>query len=517
MLTGAKPFMSDVVTANTISLGDLLPASPGCTLNLPVTFPVAYNLANKWATFTVQKHKGGAVLYQLSEAGGGITFSGQTIPLAANVEATNEVAGGDDWDTLLSGLNGLEFALDVGDDSSAAITEYRFQGSIDVLPTRGPFDSGLQDGSSLDVSFGDTTVTVGFSQSLTDSEIAAAYQTEVPLVSQAVAEAGTSTSIFSWSAERVKQAIAALGGGGGAWGSITGTLANQTDLDTRLATNETAISDHEALDSNPHNVTLADLGYSAGTDEDDLVQLTTGGALPAVDGSNLTGITASASFIGLTGVPSDNTALDTVLNTKYESGDSPSFADATLSGDLNLTDNTAQICQDGSGRVGVKNNGSSLTGKLLVNEVQIGHDDSGAGALTAFKRSSTYLDVTHRGASIFSLQGTTTTALTMASNVRLAFAPSAAASQAGDTAITRVSAGLVAVGDAGSVGDASGGIRVSELQLLEKSADPSAPSEGNGIIWMSDGTGSGDDGDVMITVTAGASTKTGTLFDHSAA
>ena len=45
---------------------------------------------------------------------------------------------------------------------------------------------------------------------LTDAEVKTAYQSEVPLVSQAVAEAGTATGIESWSAERVKQAIAAL-------------------------------------------------------------------------------------------------------------------------------------------------------------------------------------------------------------------------------------------------------------------------------------------------------------------
>jgi len=51
---------------------------------------------------------------------------------------------------------------------------------------------------------------------------------------------------------------------------------------------------------------------------------------------------------------------------------------------------------------------------------------------------------------------------------------------------------------------------------LERSADPDAPAEGYFVIWMSDGTGVGDDGDVMIASTAGGATKYGTLFDHSA-
>ena len=63
----------------------------------------------------------------------------------------------------------------------------------------------------------------------------------------------------------------------------------------------------------------------------------------------------------------------------------------------------------------------------------------------------------------------------------------------------------------------SGSLIVSEVfKVLEKSADPSAPLEGQAIIWMSDGTGKGDDGDVMIASTAGGTTKYGTLFDHSA-
>lgn len=50
----------------------------------------------------------------------------------------------------------------------------------------------------------------------------------------------------------------------------------------------------------------------------------------------------------------------------------------------------------------------------------------------------------------------------------------------------------------------------------ELSADPGDPDEGAYVIWQSDGTGSGDDGDVMIKITAGATTKTGTLVDFSA-
>lgn len=56
---------------------------------------------------------------------------------------------------------------------------------------------------------------------------------------------------------------------------------------------------------------------------------------------------------------------------------------------------------------------------------------------------------------------------------------------------------------------------VNQLHLTEKSSDPSNPLEGTGIIWQSDGAGSGDDGDIMIKITAGGVTKTGTLIDFS--
>lgn len=54
------------------------------------------------------------------------------------------------------------------------------------------------------------------------------------------------------------------------------------------------------------------------------------------------------------------------------------------------------------------------------------------------------------------------------------------------------------------------------LTLLERSSDPSAPANGESITWMSDGTGKGDAGDILIASTVGGVTKYATLFDHSA-
>jgi hypothetical protein len=55
------------------------------------------------------------------------------------------------------------------------------------------------------------------------------------------------------------------------------------------------------------------------------------------------------------------------------------------------------------------------------------------------------------------------------------------------------------------------------LNLTELSADPDKPAEGKAKIWMSDGTGTGDDGDVIIAATAGGVTKREILWDFSAA
>jgi hypothetical protein len=54
------------------------------------------------------------------------------------------------------------------------------------------------------------------------------------------------------------------------------------------------------------------------------------------------------------------------------------------------------------------------------------------------------------------------------------------------------------------------------LRLQERSSDAGDPAEGSAVLWMSDGTGAGDDGDIMMKITAGSTTKTVTLVDFSA-
>jgi streptogramin lyase len=54
--------------------------------------------------------------------------------------------------------------------------------------------------------------------------------------------------------------------------------------------------------------------------------------------------------------------------------------------------------------------------------------------------------------------------------------------------------------------------------LRQQSSDPADPPAGESVQWQSDGTGSGDDGDVMVKITdSGGTTKTITLVDFSTA
>lgn len=65
-------------------------------------------------------------------------------------------------------------------------------------------------------------IEAGATADQTNAEIETAYNAQVSVVSQAEAEAGSSTTVRRWTAQRVFQAIAALASGGGAVSSIFG-------------------------------------------------------------------------------------------------------------------------------------------------------------------------------------------------------------------------------------------------------------------------------------------------------
>jgi len=63
-----------------------------------------------------------------------------------------------------------------------------------------------------------------------------------------------------------------------------------------------------------------------------------------------------------------------------------------------------------------------------------------------------------------------------------------------------------------------GNVQTPGLVLTEVTGDPSAPAEGEVIVWRADGTGSrGDAGDVVMATTDGGTTKFQIIFDFSAA
>jgi len=66
------------------------------------------------------------------------------------------------------------------------------------------------------------------------------------------------------------------------------------------------------------------------------------------------------------------------------------------------------------------------------------------------------------------------------------------------------------------VGSGSHSITVSTVSLDSQSSDPSDPSTGSAVMWMSDGTGTGADGDILMKITdSSGTTKTTTLVDFS--
>jgi hypothetical protein len=97
---------------------------------------------------------------------------------------------------------------------------------------------------------------------------------------------------------------------------------------------------------------------------------------------------------------------------------------------------------------------------------------------------------------------------------RLGFSSGDASFQAPDVALRRNAAGVIEVdnGTAGQFRD----LIVRGLLIAEQSSDPADPAEGRSVFWQSDGTGAGDDGDIMVKITAGGVTKTATLIDFSA-
>lgn len=64
--------------------------------------------------------------------------------------------------------------------------------------------------------------------------------------------------------------------------------------------------------------------------------------------------------------------------------------------------------------------------------------------------------------------------------------------------------------------DSSQNTIIQSLVINERSSDPSKPSEGTCILWLSDGTGYGDDGDMIIASTVSGVTRRAILWNYDA-
>jgi hypothetical protein len=76
--------------------------------------------------------------------------------------------------------------------------------------------------------------------------------------------------------------------------------------------------------------------------------------------------------------------------------------------------------------------------------------------------------------------------------------------------------GDIRVGRGIMIGNRSTDPDTGAIHFTERSSDPTEPSEGEAVVWMSDGTGKGDDGDVLVASKAGGSTTYTIIHDHSA-
>lgn len=151
--------------------------------------------------------------YYVSDAGtvnlgaGNITFEVGDIvinngTLWSRIDATDAVAS-------VAGKSGI-VTLDA-DDISEGTTNKVFTNTLMTKLT------GIEDGATADQ---------------TDTEIETAYNNRVAIATQAEAEAGTSTSVKRFTPERIKQAIAALGGGGTVQDATTKAIKVKTEVGT---------------------------------------------------------------------------------------------------------------------------------------------------------------------------------------------------------------------------------------------------------------------------------------------
>lgn len=117
--------------------------TPGGTFAFTITWPGAYDLTGKWATFELRRKDEKTILFRTTSAGSYISLAGTTSTIAIPFDATNDLSGsrtfGDAMDLGLRMSEDLVWCIDHGDNGDTDLVEYRIQGDLRALPNHGRY------------------------------------------------------------------------------------------------------------------------------------------------------------------------------------------------------------------------------------------------------------------------------------------------------------------------------------------------------------------------------------------
>jgi hypothetical protein len=148
-------------------------------------------------------------------------------------------------------LDGIETGA-TADQTASEIRTLLGTGNSGVVPAAGTAGHFLKH----DGTFGLPNYTTNTDTQLSDAEVETAYNNQVDVVTQVDAEAGTSTDVKRWTAQRVKQAIDALAGGTPALNNGQIFVGNASNAATSVAmSGDTAITNTGVVTIQPDVVT----------------------------------------------------------------------------------------------------------------------------------------------------------------------------------------------------------------------------------------------------------------------
>lgn len=187
----------------------------------------------------------------------------------------------------------------------------------------------------------------------------------------------------------------ASGGGSTAWGGITGTLSNQTDLQTAL--------DGKAGASHTHTLSeVTDAGTAAGLDvgtgANNIVQLDGTSKLPAVDGSQLTNLPSGATQ--LSDLSDVNTSTPTNRNVLVADGvdwESRPLVEADISDLGSYLTTESDTLQTVTDRGATSTNTVTLSPSGNNDALVANGSGTGAGVSITHSGSGQSLEITHSG------------------------------------------------------------------------------------------------------------------------